>query len=595
MEYFIDDTLRLLSSVKQADIHYFLSEGRKKGALSRRGTPFFFYQSGLFSSPYRKGREGLPPDREYYTKCKKSEELTPLHLSLLEYIFGISEHLSTKQHKLVGTVRLSAIENIIFGFSSTGRSKARAEVVFKKLFSALISIYCIDDEGETLTKTFPLFDFLRYDENTMSYEYGFSDMCSFLYAVEPLVSYNAIKTIHGEGFPSSVSYIVNYATTVNKDFKHLSISNLVNALDYLPEGKESRGELLNGISDFLCFKEKRKFLKSSYGIKVDVEMPRGKEVFVLPLRRSARPIIEQEANTLSFIRILNEGGDYEEYEMLTSKDQDPIEDEIERRVDERVEEEVANILAKRKAMYIDFADLNVRTYSIILDVATEYGFSETEATVMLAKYCEWHQDKDVQQSRDRFITKWKEWVENSSTYARDKIEPRKRKVDAPNKGDAKNIILNDEMKKVLEKHSVSNIDGIEYFTKFRNYYLSVGGYINDWIPRFENWVMDSKKRASEDTLKKGNLVIENNFYYARIISEEVKTFIRNNGYDISDVVSGKIEFEDVVFRSFPVPSKYGKGNEILFSFKDGAMNDEILKQYITPRNIDSTGKTSLVL
>ncbi len=591
MKYSIDDTLQVLSLIKKEDVHYYLSEGRNQGAMLRRGMPFFFYQSGIFSSPHHKGRSNIHPDREFCTKCNKNEELTPIHLSLLEYLFGTATYLSPKYHKLTGKIKAGAIENFIFSFLRQGRSRARAEAVFKKLLSTFISVYKIEEGEDALVKTFPIFDFLQYDEATDTYEYSFSDMSSFLYAIEPLVSYASIQNIHEASFPIIVSYLVNYTVTLKSGSNHLSIPNLMNALDYFPEDKEVREETFNGISDFLSESKNRAVIKSLYGITLDVETIRGKEVFILPRRRE-KGTVSVKPDTVFFVEAIIGGQDMEKFAFLNSKDTDPLEDEIAERIKDGIEEE----LEKRKNKVVDFSDLNVKSYSAILDITEEFGLSVGEASVILAGYCEYHLAFEVKQSPDKFIIKWKAWVERNLEDSRNRIVPKGRKeFNEPNKGDAKNIEMSQDIEATFEKHGISRLDGLEYFTKFKNYYLSVDGYAVNWLPRFENWIIDAKKRTAEDTLKKGNTVVENNFYYARIVSEEVKGFIKKGGYSVSDVLSGELEIEEITFRHFPVPSKYGKGKETLFSFKDKALNEQILKQYTTPQTFDDGDKMAEIL
>lgn len=588
--YSVDTTLRILGKAQQEDIHYLLTHGEKKDAPTRKGTPFFFYQSSIFSSPHRKGKENIPSHREYYTKCKKTDELTPLHLSLLEYMFKSSSYLGSNYHKLKGKIRVNAIENLVFSLSgSTNNNKTRAEVVFKKLFSTLVTIYEIDEDAEKMIKAFPIFDDLKYNEIEEVYEYTFSDSVSFIYAIEPLVSHQAIQILHDYSFSPVMSYFINYTATLNKEIKHISIPNLAVEMDYLPEDRDVRAELFEGLSDFLCQRgsgKRKGVLSSAYGLKLDEEMPRGKEVFLLP-RHSKKPVVMIDDKTTSFVDCILTDGDMESYAFLNSSESVSSEEEIERRVEERLQEEVQFALAKRKREYVDFSELTIEKYSHIGDIANEYGYNKAEAIVILAGYCDWHEERGVQQSKDRFILKWREWLENSTKDPRNKIQnKRKKEINAPNKGSAKNIVLDEKIKEVYRNKSVDDVDGIEYFTKFKNYYLSIDGFAVDWIPRFENWVIDSMKRASEDTLKRGNSVIENNFYYARIVSEEIKGFIESSGYSITDVLNGDVEFEEISYKSFPIPAKFGKGLETLFSFKDKARNDKILNRYATPHQID---------
>lgn len=156
------------------------------------------------------------------------------------------------------------------------------------------------------------------------------------------------------------------------------------------------------------------------------------------------------------------------------------------------------------------------------------------------------------------------------------------KKQSPNKGNAENIIFNEEMKEIAKKHDLDELDGIESFTKFKNYQLANNAKKVNWLPMFENWIINGKKFQKPQT----QTAIEENFYHARIISEEVKGFIEKSGYSVSDVISGELEIEEITFKTFPVPIRYGKGMETLFSFKNKAMNDKILSQYTTTQQPD---------
>ena len=159
-------------------------------------------------------------------------------------------------------------------------------------------------------------------------------------------------------------------------------------------------------------------------------------------------------------------------------------------------------------------------------------------------------------------------------------------ANSENKGKAENIVFNDEMKNVLKEHDINEIEGIEIFNDFRNYYLSRGQSRALWLPAFSTWVGKDtrfkKEKLAQQSTSKAMKTTEDNFYFMKLVSEQIKNIIAEKGYSLSDIISKKVVFEEIRFETYPVPPKFGRGDETLFSWSSQKMQNDAISGFTTP-------------
>jgi len=150
-----------------------------------------------------------------------------------------------------------------------------------------------------------------------------------------------------------------------------------------------------------------------------------------------------------------------------------------------------------------------------------------------------------------------------------------------NRGAASNITYNEEMKAMVEKHGINSIDAVSMFTIFRNHYIGNNSKKSSWVPLWENWILrDKSRKTGTESSYKVKTHIENEFYLARLVSEEILKLLSNKGIEPHDVTSGRMVLSDITFSNYPIPPSMGKGEETLFGFADPKLQYEAVNRYL---------------
>jgi hypothetical protein len=176
---------------------------------------------------------------------------------------------------------------------------------------------------------------------------------------------------------------------------------------------------------------------------------------------------------------------------------------------------------------------------------------------------------------------WKRYVNGQQTN----------EIKIANKGKAVNIEYNNEMIAISNEHKLDKSDAVDLFKRFKNNYTSKNAIRSNWIPLWENYILTHKEFSKNNTTNKKakKSVLEENFYFARLVSSEIKNMLSREDVSIADVVSGDVEVTDIGFATYPVPPGLGKGEETLFFFKDKRIQEETISKYTQERiSIDST-------
>jgi len=136
------------------------------------------------------------------------------------------------------------------------------------------------------------------------------------------------------------------------------------------------------------------------------------------------------------------------------------------------------------------------------------------------------------------------------------------------------------LEKALEAAEAMEIDrgtAVMEFANFKRYYHSRGEVRKRWLPVWEAWLERSKERARKEALSSDGL--ERQFYLARLVSAEIEEIIYRAGSTPAEVIAGERVFDDIVWRSVPVPPT-GKESVTLFAWRDDGMQAAAMERYL---------------
>ena len=606
----VEETLSFLSSLGTKDPFYALTNVESRGDGFRSGVPYFFYHSGIFSQCQSENNEKNTgdthsPDELMFAVCTTSDRLTPLHLTLFEFIISKVSFREPLHRKLGGEIHTRGLTNFFGTINGRKLGGLTLKQALQDLHGAQVSIYeRVEGEGGDgiFRFSFPLFDHILFDLETNHYSFSLSDMTSVLFLADDLVPMDSVASLWGKN--SLVSYLCNYTAVREWEDTTTSVpvGNILYEMGLLPDNKEGRVRLISEVDQYIQDRNSgaKPLMRANYKIAVEKD----KDTDRLSLRRlslrSASIKTPISISFDSFKRHILSGNTIEAYDLICSPDEDPTEAMIEKRVQERLELEIEAWKNKRNNEYVDIYDPDISSHPILLQMAVDAGFTVAEASEIFVDFCLWGQEKDFEPTKAQAIKTFKTWLESRTPASKGggKGQRSKRVVQGENRGDATNITFNDEMRSILVEHKIPENRWENIFADFKNYYISREMVLSNWIPRFDTWVRGEVEKIANNKLRENMSTIEENFYYARIISEEVKNIIRKAGHSPMDVASGEIIFDDVTFKEFPVPPKFGRGTETLFRFKDDEVNKQILSRYTAKQSsqpILDTGHTGEII
>jgi len=566
--YHPQDTIDFLTVIEKRDLHYFLYEGSSVDEVTIPKVPMLFYQ-GMFTSGENLNTVlSSSSDNSYSIESHPS--LGASGLSFLEELLYRAK-VEKGSRRLYGEISCKAVENIL-------RRKDMDNQILKNVFTSLVKI-----NNSELEKTvrFPIFDKTEYDKMNDKYIYHFSESISILYATE-----KSIKTeVWGAtNLSPTLSYIIKYVLSSEEE-EYVPVSEILLKINMLHSDTLKRKKLLSDIRDELEEKGKLSKIKKEYGVNIDLDgLPIGKEMIKVGRRARGVIITPKRQEEDFFHAVLN--NDVDTLRIMTMTDQEMneenIEDEVSRRVAEKLSDEVDKALKKHKTEYIDFGSLSIKQGDL-LDIAEENGFTKAEASIILSSFSDWYISKSKKMIKKTSLNRlWGDWINNAEKDKKWKIVPKERMSDVvePNRGYARNIVYDDKIEKILREEGIEDLDGREVFKKFKNHFLALNVFMDDWLPRFQNWVMEHKEIVKTRENKGVGGIAEENYYLALIVHNDVASFIENAGYSVESVLQRELEIEEVAITRVTVPPKYGKGERYILSFKDQRLNDKILDPYI---------------
>lgn len=563
-EYVIDDTIEFLFELSPKDTTYFLTSMENKNKTPSKQVPMFFYASKLFSYPIRKKVEDYEGDNEYNIYSGNDVQLTPDHLLILELLFAKAMYVSKNNKQLIGEMKYKVLQNYL----SSGNSKQ----LFLDVLNASVVIKNKHEDKEVV---FSLFSGYKYNDLEDVCNYAFSEMVSVLHSVEAGIRITEDKST----LTAQLQYMVKYMITQDSE-KYLPLPTLLYSSGYFPENTEERTLVLTSMSDKIRSKGVLNFIKKSFGVSVDTDLPNGKEVFKKG-RRANNAIIFPSKYSEDFFHAV-QISDLDSLRAMYEVDNDNIEDEVERRVKERLEVEVELVLKKQKLKYIDFHSLEI-LQGDLLEIAEELGFSKVEATMQLSTFSQWYSEKGNKIPPLKLNYIWGKWLNTATRIIEEKQTKTNRDKNSrtPNSGHASSIVFNEEMEEVIKNNEVDKFKGEEYFRKFKNYQVGHSRFADNWVALFDTWVIEAITRDTKEKMKNGGSIVDENYYYALIIHKEVSNFVRKSGYEPLDIINGELEITEIGCKSVVVPPRFGSGVKHLLFFNNQSLNDEILKPYIT--------------
>lgn len=220
------------------------------------------------------------------------------------------------------------------------------------------------------------------------------------------------------------------------------------------------------------------------------------------------------------------------------------------------------------AGYIDFSTIELT--ATLRDKADELGVERDEVEELFTLF-----KNAFSQSNKKYKNLTMTW-KNFLLRERGVIKPK-----AENRGKAENLILNEDIREIALRYNLDEIDTHDIFYEFRNAKIANNETKENWLPLWENWLI-RKKRF--ETKGKSNAygvrtALENNFYLATLVSDEIKKMLRAKNISVSDVINGEVVVPDVLFGTYAVPPSMGKGERTLFSFRDQLKQAEVIARF----------------
>lgn len=149
---------------------------------------------------------------------------------------------------------------------------------------------------------------------------------------------------------------------------------------------------------------------------------------------------------------------------------------------------------------------------------------------------------------------------------------------------ATEIELGDDFRNLCQKHNTEN-EAVEIFSKFVNHHIVKGTSATkqQWLALWENYIivgveMKNKRAMGSPAIKQE---IETEFYLARLVSDDIVHRLGKKNVSVSDIIRGRVEVEEIEYRSWTVPPSIGKGKETLFRWKDPKKQMEAILEYVT--------------
>jgi len=150
----------------------------------------------------------------------------------------------------------------------------------------------------------------------------------------------------------------------------------------------------------------------------------------------------------------------------------------------------------------------------------------------------------------------------------------------PNRGDPKNITLNDDIIKIAEENGLDSVETSSQFKMFKNYYVSQNRKKANWLPLWENWVIRGKMRKEKEEVS-GSMrtVIETQFDLSQRVSKDIESMLSEQDINPVDIIRKRVEVNEIGYKTHTVPPSFGKGEVTLFYFKDPMMQQKMLSRY----------------
>lgn len=523
--------LTLLSSLDYSNMDKTITYFKEVEGF-KRGLPYFLYRYPIFSS--------ISHNKDVFIddcRVQTSLRMTQKHLLALELIIlKVNEQILGNQfHGEIGMMLLQ--EKVGLDYSD----------IIEDLKKVVITIGTGMDENIS----FHFLDILSKDGNNSKYKFVLSKIFTLIYLVDyvlPVEKYNATQemfnldiTLHAIRSALCTPMAIKYGHSLIAVLKNIGYVTHTNELNY---------DLFNRFMNELI-REKDELKK--IGLSFNSE-GKGKEY--------GKFLYDKKLFTTSYKKeeIKNYMRGLVTIDSLVEGKATP--------------EDSQQSDGKKEAQneYVDFETLELE--DDLVTKAKIEGYSYAEIEIMFNEFRNYYLSKA--KPIKSLPRAWGRWVKNSKN----------KKENSANKGNAENIILNDDMKEVLTEHKIGEIDGIEIFNDFKNYYLSKGQTRALWKPAFATWVGKDtrykKEKLAQQSSSKAMRTTEENFYFMKLVSEQIKKIITEQGYAISDIIHKKVVIEEVGFDTYPVPPKFGKGNETLFSWKNQKMQNDAIGSFVTP-------------
>lgn len=148
-----------------------------------------------------------------------------------------------------------------------------------------------------------------------------------------------------------------------------------------------------------------------------------------------------------------------------------------------------------------------------------------------------------------------------------------------NIGAAKNIVLDEEMRRIAKEHNLNEMDIVDEFKVFTSYNIDNKRTSPNWHSAWEAWVIRGKRHKRENAFVT-KTKIENEFYLVRLVSNEIKKLLQNKGISPTAVAREEVVVEDITFSTYPLPPSLGKGEETIFSFVDKGLQGKVIHSFL---------------
>jgi len=202
----------------------------------------------------------------------------------------------------------------------------------------------------------------------------------------------------------------------------------------------------------------------------------------------------------------------------------------------------------------------------------------------------------------RYNMKTKEAMEVwKKLYAhRDEIDPKQERppkiqigenekfVSPENRGDAENITMNNDIKRIIEDYIISIEDARSLFKRFKNHYQSLPmgdprRKRDNWTLVFDNWLAKEVEKMEAT----GETEVEaRDFRLRRNVSDMIKEELVSSGYDPEDIAHQKEEIRvaGIDNRLETIPPSLGQGKERIWFYLDEKKQIDAMRGFI-PQSI----------